>query len=393
MRALTKRKANWALFAAIVGSGMSFIDGTAVNVALPVLQRELHASLASVQWVIESYGLFLSALMLIGGSLGDLYGRRCVYAWGIGIFALGSAACALAPNVEVLIAARSVQGVGGALAVPGSLALITASFSGADRGRAIGTWSGFSAMTAAIGPLLGGWLVQFASWRWVFFINVPLAVLVLIVLQLRVDESRDEGAIRKVDVLGATLATGGLGTLVYGLIRLQGGTLDPFGLAATAAGALMLAAFVPSCSVRARSQPRTSTRSSSTRPLAAACTSFRSISSTCRGTRRRLPGPRCYRSSQSWSRFRASPAASWRASARAFRSSPGLRSRRRGSLSSRLRVSVTRIGRRSFPERCSWAAAVRSLLHRSPRRLWTPRPRRTPGLHQESTMQSRGSRA
>ncbi len=241
---IASRRANCALFAAIVGSGMSFIDGSAVNVAMPVLQRDLNASLASAQWVIESYGLFLSALILIGGSLGDLYGRRRVYAWGIAIFALGSAACARAPSIEVLIAARSVQGIGGALAVPGSLALITANFSGADRGRAIGTWSGFSAITAAIGPLLGGWLVQYASWRWVFLINVPLAVLVLAVLYFGVDESRDEGAVRKLDLHGATLATAGLGTLVYGLIRLQGGALDPLGLAATVAGALLLAAFV-----------------------------------------------------------------------------------------------------------------------------------------------------
>jgi EmrB/QacA subfamily drug resistance transporter len=232
------------LFAAIVGSGMSFIDGTAVNVALPVLQRDLHASAASAQWVVESYSLFLSALMLIGGSLGDIYGRRRVYAAGIALFALASLACARAPSIEVLIAGRSLQGIGGALATPGSLALISANFSGAARGRAIGTWSAFSAITAAIGPLLGGWLVQLGSWRWVFAINLPLAALVLAVLVLRVDESRDEGASHALDVPGALLATVGLGALVYGLIRLQNATFDVLGAACAVAGVLTLAGFV-----------------------------------------------------------------------------------------------------------------------------------------------------
>ena len=228
----------------MLGSSLSFIDGTAVNVALPVLQRELHASAASAQWVVESYALFLSALILIGGSLGDIFGRRLVFGSGIALFALASIVCALAPNVEILIAGRSLQGIGGALATPGSLALIAANYAGEARGRAIGTWSGASAITAVIGPLLGGALVQLGSWRWVFLINFPLAVAVLAILALRVDESRDESAPRQVDAAGALLATLGLGAFVYGLIRLQAGVVDPASLAAVLAGGIALAAFV-----------------------------------------------------------------------------------------------------------------------------------------------------
>jgi EmrB/QacA subfamily drug resistance transporter len=223
---------------------MAFIDGSAVNVALPVLQRDLNASAANAQWVIESYSLFLSALMLTGGSLGDVYGRRAAFAAGIAIFAVASFACALAPNVEVLIAGRSLQGIGGALATPGSLALLSANFSGPARGRAIGTWSGFSAITAALGPVLGGWLVQIGSWRWVFIINLPLAVLVLAIVALRVDESRDAAASPALDLWGAALATAGLGALVYGLIRLQNATLDVLGVVSSAVGLALLVAFV-----------------------------------------------------------------------------------------------------------------------------------------------------
>jgi EmrB/QacA subfamily drug resistance transporter len=237
-------RANWALFAAVLGSSMSFIDGSAVNVALPILQRDLHASSQSVQWVIESYSLFLSSLMLIGGSLGDIFGRRIIFAGGIAVFALASLACALAPNVEFLIVGRSLQGIGGALATPGSLALLSANFTGEARGRAIGTWSGFSAVTAALGPVLGGWLVQLGSWRLVFVINVPLAIVVLTVVALRVDESRDEGASHAVDAPGALLATAGLGALVYGLIRLQGATFDVIGAATSVAGLVALGLFV-----------------------------------------------------------------------------------------------------------------------------------------------------
>ncbi|MGH3452506.1 MAG: MFS transporter, partial [Haloechinothrix sp.] len=165
----------WVLAATILGSSMAFIDGTVVNVALPALQRDLDATASAVQWVVESYALFLAALILVGGSLGDRYGRRRVFALGVALFAAASVWCGLAPDANQLIAARAVQGIGGALLVPGSLAIISASFAGEERGRAIGTWSGFTAITSALGPVLGGWLVDQASWRWVFFINVPMA--------------------------------------------------------------------------------------------------------------------------------------------------------------------------------------------------------------------------
>ena len=216
-----KHTGTWVLVATILGSSMAFIDGTVVNVALPVLQTELHATATQVQWVVEAYSLFLAALILVGGSLGDHFGRRRIYALGIGLFTLASIGCGLAPSVTVLIVARAFQGIGGSLLVPGSLAIISASFDTQHRGRAIGTWSGFTAITSAVGPVLGGLLVQFASWRWVFIINVPLAVVVLIVLFWRVPESRNEslGEHARLDWPGAFLATLGLGGIVFGLIE------------------------------------------------------------------------------------------------------------------------------------------------------------------------------
>src|SRR3981189_221498 len=160
---------SWILATTILGSSMAFIDGTVVNVALPALQSDLHATIADVQWVVESYALFLAALLLIGGSLGDLYGRRKIFAAGVVLFTVASAWCGLALNIGQLIVARGLQGIGGALLVPGSLALISVNFPSDQRGRAIGTWSGFTSITAAIGPVLGGWFVQHGSWRWVFF--------------------------------------------------------------------------------------------------------------------------------------------------------------------------------------------------------------------------------
>src|ERR1700737_4602014 len=168
----------WVLAATIAGSSMAFIDGTVVNVALPALQSDLHATIADVQWVVESYALFLAALLLIGGSLGDQYGRRKIFAAGVVLFSVASAWCGLAPNILQLIVARGFQGIGGALLVPGSLALISANFPEKARGRAIGTWSGFTSITAAIGPVLGGWFAQHGLWRWVFFINVPVGLAV-----------------------------------------------------------------------------------------------------------------------------------------------------------------------------------------------------------------------
>jgi EmrB/QacA subfamily drug resistance transporter len=208
----------WILAATILGSSMAFIDGTVVNVALPALQQNLNATVVDVQWVVEAYALFLAALLLVGGSLGDHFGRKRVYAIGVSIFALASAWCGLAPSVNQLILARAAQGVGGALLVPGSLAIISASFAEENRGKAIGTWSGFTAITAAIGPVLGGWLIEHVSWRAVFFINLPIAFVVLVLVFLHVPESRDEDS-KSLDWLGATLATLALGGIVYGLIE------------------------------------------------------------------------------------------------------------------------------------------------------------------------------
>jgi EmrB/QacA subfamily drug resistance transporter len=214
----------WVLVAAIPGSSMVFIDGTVVNVALAALQSALHASIADVQWVVEAYALFLAALLLVGGSLGDLYGRRKVFLLGTILFASASAWCGFAPDIRHLIAARSLQGVGGALLVPGSLALISTSFAPEVRGRAIGTWSGFTAITAAIGPVVGGWLVQHASWRWVFFLNIPIAITVIAVSLLRVaPDRRGDAARTQLDWLGAVLATVGLGGVVFALIEWRSG--------------------------------------------------------------------------------------------------------------------------------------------------------------------------
>ena len=209
----------WVLAATILASSMAFIDGTVVNVALPFLQTNLHTTAIGIQWVVEAYSLFLSALLLVGGSLGDRYGRRRIFNIGVVVFALASAACGVAMNIDQLIAARAVQGIGGALLVPGSLALITSSFNERERGKAIGTWSGFSAMTTAIGPVLGGWLVEHVSWRAVFFLNVPLAVAVVVISVWHVPESREDGPHGPLDWTGAALATVGLGALVYGLIE------------------------------------------------------------------------------------------------------------------------------------------------------------------------------
>ena len=209
----------WVLAATILGSSLVFIDGTVVNVALPALQTAMNATVVDVQWVVEAYALFLAALLLVGGSLGDQFGRRLVFCIGVGIFALASVWCGLAPDVEQLIAARAIQGVGGALLVPGSLALISASFSEEKRGQAIGTWSGFSAITAAIGPVLGGWLIDRISWRAVFFINIPLAAVVLVLAFWHVPESRARDREHGLDWTGAALATASLGAIVYGLIE------------------------------------------------------------------------------------------------------------------------------------------------------------------------------
>src|SRR6266403_662734 len=208
----------WILTATILGSSMAFIDSTVVNVALPAIQSSFYATVVGVQWVVESYGLFLGALILVGGSLGDPFGRRLIFVLGVATFAGASLGCGFALNINQLIIWRSIQGVGAALLVPGSLAIISASFDEKSRGRAIGTWSGFTTITTAIGPVLGGWLVQHASWRWAFFINLPLAAAVIAISVWRIPESRSAIAGR-IDWWGALFATLGLGGLVSGFIE------------------------------------------------------------------------------------------------------------------------------------------------------------------------------
>jgi EmrB/QacA subfamily drug resistance transporter len=235
----------WVLAATILGSSMAFIDGTAVNVALPALQKDLGATVADVQWVVEIYALFLSALLLVGGSLGDRFGRRRVFLLGIAGFAAASAGCGFAPGIGMLIAARAVQGIAAALMVPGSLALLSASFDPARRGRAIGTWSGYGSIMAAVGPLMGGWLIDHASWRWVFFLNLPLAVAVIAISLRYVPESRDEQATGKIDLPGALLATLGLSGLTFGLIgSSQRGWGDPLVAGSLLAGVAALLGFL-----------------------------------------------------------------------------------------------------------------------------------------------------
>ncbi len=235
----------WTLVATILGSSLTFIDGTVVNVALPALQADLHATMTDVQWVIEAYALLLGGPILVGGAMGDQFGRKRIFLAGVLLFTVASMACGLAASARALIAARAVQGVGAAFLVPGSLAIISATFSDAERGRAIGTWSGFSAMTSAIGPVVGGWLIEHVSWRAVFFLNVPLAA-VVVGLSLRfMRESRDASRTGHVDWVGAALAVAGLGAIVFGFLewpRLDANT--SIAAWSVAAGAAALAAFV-----------------------------------------------------------------------------------------------------------------------------------------------------
>src|SRR5215472_3190316 len=209
----------WVIAVAILGSSMAFIDGTVVNVALPALQSALGATISEVQWVMEAYALLMAALLLTGGALGDLYGRRNVFATGVALFSLASVWCGLAHNIRNLILARGLQGIGGALLVPGSLALISANFAEERRGHAIGTWSGFTSITAAIGPVLGGWFIEHASWRWVFFINIPLGLAVLTLALRKVPESRTGDTGSRPDWVGGMLAAFGFGGIVYALIQ------------------------------------------------------------------------------------------------------------------------------------------------------------------------------
>src|SRR5258708_9827391 len=208
----------WVLTATILGSSMALIDGPVVNIALPTLQATMGATIADVQWVVEAYPLFLAALMLTGGALGDRFGRKRIFLIGVVVFTAGSIACGLAPNMRALIAFRAMQGIGAALMVPGSLAIISATFPDDERGKAIGTWSAFTSITMVIGPLVGGTLIDHASWRAIFFINAPFAVVVLYLTLRHVPETRETKK-RSLDVAGPALATAGVGGLVSGLIE------------------------------------------------------------------------------------------------------------------------------------------------------------------------------
>ncbi|QGZ65247.1 MFS transporter [Paraburkholderia acidisoli] len=234
-----------ALAATILGSSMAFIDGSVVNVALPSIQGELGASVAGMQWVVNAYLLFLGSLVLVGGSMGDKLGRRTVFIAGIALFTLASAACGFAPGVGALIAARAVQGIGAALLVPSSLSIIGAVFDGEARGRAIGTWAGVGAITSAVGPVAGGWLVDAFSWRAIFFLNVPLAAVTIALAVASVPNSHKFDAPQKLDWLGALIAAAGLAALTFGLTQASArGFAHGFVLAPIGGGVLVLAAFV-----------------------------------------------------------------------------------------------------------------------------------------------------
>jgi EmrB/QacA subfamily drug resistance transporter len=241
----TPQSAPWILAATILGSSLAFIDGTVVNLALPALQSNLGATVTAMQWVVESYALLLTSFMLAGGSLGDIYGRKRIFIAGVVVFAAASMWCGLASSVSVLIAARCLQGIGGALLVPGSLAILGASFQESERGKAIGTWSAFTSITSAAGPVLGGFLIEHASWRWVFFLNLPVALAVVAITLWHVPESRNEKAAATLDWPGALLASIGLAGLVYALIEsAKRSWSDPVLIAVSILGVSALAAFV-----------------------------------------------------------------------------------------------------------------------------------------------------
>jgi EmrB/QacA subfamily drug resistance transporter len=243
---LSRATGRWVLAATILGSSLSFIDGTVVNVALPTLQRYFNANAADVEWVIQAYALFLASLILVGGSIGDRLGRKRVFVVGVSLFTAASIVCGFAPSLLVLIVARAVQGIGGALLVPGSLSIIAATFPEQQRGAAIGTWSALTTVTTAGGPVLGGWLVQSLSWRWIFFINVPIAVVTLAITLLAVPETFGIDAAQKhLDLPGAGLATLGLGAITLGLVESSAlGLGAPLVVSALIAGIVVFGVFV-----------------------------------------------------------------------------------------------------------------------------------------------------
>jgi EmrB/QacA subfamily drug resistance transporter len=235
----------WVIAAAVLGSGVAALDSTIVNIALPVIGREFGVGVADLQWVATGYLLTLAGLLLLGGALGDRYGRRRVFLIGVVWFGLASLLCGLAPNITFLILARALQGIGGALLTPGSLAILEASFEPGDRAKAIGAWSGLGGVAVAVGPFLGGYLIAAVSWRLIFLINIPLIVAVVLVTLRHVPESRDPAASGRIDVIGAVLATVGLGGLCYGLIEWPDlGLGSPLVLGALVVGLVSLVAFI-----------------------------------------------------------------------------------------------------------------------------------------------------
>jgi EmrB/QacA subfamily drug resistance transporter len=246
---LSESRGRWVLFAAVLGSSMAMLDATVVNVALPALGRDFGGTLAGLQWTVSGYTLTLASLILLGGSLGDRYGRRRVFMIGVTWFALASLLCGLAPSLPFLVGARMLQGVGGALLTPGSLAIMQASFVPEDRGRAVGSWSGLAGIAAAVGPFVGGWLLEW-SWRWVFLANLPLAVLSLVVAAGHLPETRDPGARGRFDVAGVALGAVGLAGVTAALVR-AGDGWSASTVAAGVLGVAALAAFL----VRERTAP------------------------------------------------------------------------------------------------------------------------------------------
>jgi EmrB/QacA subfamily drug resistance transporter len=237
-------RGRWVLATAVLGSGIAFLDGTVVNVALPAIGRDLNASTSQLQWMLNGYLLTLASLILLGGSLGDRLGRRRIFVIGVGWFTAASAICAAAPSAELLILARLLQGIGGALLTPGSLAMIEASFRRGDRARAIGAWSGLTGVGAALGPLLGGYLVEAVSWRAVFLINLPLGLFVMVMATRHVPETRDPMAHGRLDAPGAALAALGLAGTTYALIEAPGAGASAAILVAAIGGVLALVAFI-----------------------------------------------------------------------------------------------------------------------------------------------------
>jgi len=242
--AFESSEGRWVLAVAVLGSGLVFLDGTVVNVALPAIGRDLDADTSSLQWILNGYLLTLASLILLGGSLGDRYGRRRIFSFGVAWFTLASLLCAIAPSSEALIAARLLQGIGGALLTPGSLAMIEATFVPGDRARAIGAWSGLGGVATAVGPLLGGWLVEAVSWRLIFLINVPIGAFVFAMATRHVPETSDPDAPERLDVPGALLAALGLAGTTYALIQAPDDGASPAVLIGAIAGVAALAAFV-----------------------------------------------------------------------------------------------------------------------------------------------------